>query len=95
MKPKYQRAHYARKQLHKNDPGRYCRRNKYVLHHEPDGPIFAVILDEMYGGGGEVKYTASCRHCDTRIEAIMTERNPRWQDLEWRGEFFIIEEEPV
>lgn len=98
MKPKHQRIHYARKQLHKTDPRRYCRYNKFVHLHEVDGPITAYIVDELCEDGF-VRYHAYCRHCDARLEAEwpinLHGRSASWSELEWRGELYIIEELPV
>lgn len=85
----------ARKQLRKKDPRRYCRFHKFVHLHEVDGPVLG-LLDEM--DEGRAKYLGYCRHCDARIEAFLPDQRnwvPKWSDLEWRGEQYIIEELPV
>lgn len=91
MKPKHQRVHYARKQLHKTDPERYCRFNRYVHLHEPSGPIDG-LLDVARRSG---KYTSRCLHCESRIEALLVERSmASWSQMTWRAELYVIEELP-
>jgi hypothetical protein len=94
VKAKKYRVHYARKQLHKDDPDRYCRRNAYVLMHEVEGPIMSLLTDF---DKRSVKYTGFCRHCNLRIESWYTSEmsyRPSWSEMEWRVERYIIEELP-